>query len=111
MEINKMFNLLHLARKSGKVKFGYQETLRMIQAKKARLVLVANDISENTKKKLEKVLAGSHLELIMISSMQNISQQLSIKKTGILCVIDENFAKGISRQLGYEWRNNGDKSS
>ena len=88
----KVFNLLHMASRAGKLKVGYQEAERMISAKKAQLLLIANDLSEQSKKKLSL----DKVNYKLFSTKKEISVQLNRKETGILCVINKDFANGIA---------------
>jgi ribosomal protein L7Ae-like RNA K-turn-binding protein len=106
MDNIKVFNLLHFAKKSGTLKIGFQEVVRVVKSKKAKIVLIANDLSANTLEKMKSLRQENPSLFYHFSNMEEISQQLNIRKTGILCLTDENISKGISQLLGYEWRNN-----
>jgi ribosomal protein L7Ae-like RNA K-turn-binding protein len=96
-----VFYLLHLANKAGNLKFGFQESVRMLEAKKAKLILLAQDLSFNTQKKIEHELMKNGTKYKYFSLMNEISKEMNRKETGILCIIDENFANGIGKLLGF----------
>ena len=51
MKENKIYGLLGLARRAGKISFGTESSIDTIERRKAKLVIIANDSSDRTKKR------------------------------------------------------------
>ena len=54
MEQNKALRLLGLATRAGKIAFGTESVIDTINKKKAKLVIVAEDAADRTKKNIQK---------------------------------------------------------
>lgn len=92
-------NLLGLAYRAKKVTLGEESIIRDIQKGKAKLILIANDIGPQTKKKL---IDKSHFYQIPIRTVDDrdtISH--AVGKTGrvAIAINDEGFASKISSLL------------
>jgi len=96
---SKIFFLLHLAKKAGKLKFGMAEVERSCSYKRARLVLIAKNLSNNSRKKVEKIKEISKISFLEYSTKEKFSFEFQKRDLGILILEDINFAKGISDLL------------
>jgi ribosomal protein L7Ae-like RNA K-turn-binding protein len=92
---DKILNLLHLARKAGKLQFGFDACERSCFSSQAKLVIYASDLSPNTQKNLIKIIQANNVKSIELSTKKNFGNTFKIRETGIMIVNDSNFAKGI----------------
>ncbi|MCD4819885.1 MAG: ribosomal L7Ae/L30e/S12e/Gadd45 family protein [Candidatus Cloacimonetes bacterium] len=92
----KVFYLLHLANKAGKLRFGMGEVERSCSFNKAKLVLFAEDFSQNSRKKIEKLKIVKKVSFIEFSNKKKYGFEFHKRDLGILSIEDINFAKGIS---------------
>ncbi len=92
---NKILNLLHLARKAGKLQFGFDACERACFSSHAKLVIYASDLSQNTRKNLIKMVQTNNVKIIELGTKKNFGSAFKIRETGIMTVNDSNFAKGI----------------
>jgi ribosomal protein L7Ae-like RNA K-turn-binding protein len=92
---DKILNLLHLARKAGKLQFGFDACERSCFSSQAKLVIYASDLSPNTRKNLIKIIQANNVKSIELSTKKNFGNTFKIRETGIMIVNDSNFAKGI----------------
>lgn len=90
----KVLNLLGLAMKAGKVTSGESFSLMEVQSNRAKIVFVANDASENTKKKFLDKCNYYSVPVFFTFSKEEISQ--SIGKSRTICSISD---KGFSAKL------------
>ena len=88
-------NLLHLARKAGKLQFGFNACERSCFDSHAKLVIYASDLSHNTRKNLIEMLQTNNVKSIEFSTKKYFGNIFKIRETGIIIVNDSNFAKGI----------------
>ena len=97
VELETIVSLLHLARRAGKLIMGTAACEQSMQRHKAKLVILAEDISERTKKNIEKI--KSKAPIIFCSTKDMLGEEFDRNKLGILVVEDGNFAHGIMRRL------------
>lgn len=97
---NKALSLLSLAMKAGKVVSGEFMTEKEIKSGKAKLVIVASDASENTKKMFRNMSEYRHVEMIEFGDKESLGRAIGKEMRASLAIIDEGFAKNIMKQAG-----------
>jgi len=97
---DKIINLLHMARKAGKLKSGYDACERSCFSNNARLLICASDIAERTKNHLLNMANANNIKIIEFGSKALFGREFKIRDIGIICIEDANFAKGILRLNG-----------
>lgn len=101
-ENNKIVSILGLCKKSGNLTFGYDSCIDSINKKKSKLILVANDLSYNTKQKLYNKINIDECNLICLTnfSINDIGNILG-KSCGIISVNNTGFAEKIKSILNF----------
>lgn len=94
---NKLLNFLGLCRRAGKMKIGCDTVIESAELKNAHLVLMASDVSENTKKKVISSINGTDYEILDYTK-DELSFALG-KTCAVLSVEDEGFAKKLSELI------------
>ncbi|MGN1115060.1 MAG: L7Ae/L30e/S12e/Gadd45 family ribosomal protein [Candidatus Ornithomonoglobus sp.] len=94
--MNKVFGMLGLAKRAGKVSTGAFVCGNMIKSRKAKLVLLAGDAAPNTKKAVRNSCKYYNVKLIEISDMASLGHATGGGERAVVSVNDENFAKAIS---------------
>ena len=89
--MNKMMFALSLAKKSGKLIYGFDPVKQAVTDKTAKLVCVTSDTSEKTLKRVNQFCQGI-IEVQVISLTQFEVAQITNKLTGVFAVVDENMA-------------------
>lgn len=97
---NKIINLLHMARKAGKLKSGYDACERSCFSNNAKLLIFASDLAERTKKHLLNLASANNVKIVEFGSKPLFGREFKIRDIGIICIEDANFAKGILRLIG-----------
>ena len=90
---SKILTLLGFAAKAGKLSFGMDATVASIKAKKARLIIVAAEVSGKSQKEI-KFFAEKTPVLVLECEKQELSHAVG-KQCGILSVNDEGFKNSI----------------
>ena len=92
-------SLLGFAAKAGKLSFGTHATELAIDTEKARLILVANDISEKSIKELKFKADKKRIPVIKLENTDKttLSGRLG-KNCGIVAVNDEGFASAVLKK-------------
>lgn len=99
MENNKIYGLLGLARRAGKISFGTESSIETIEKKKAELVIVAKDCSDRTKKNFTELCKKLNVELRIAGTIEFLSQSIGQVNKAVLVVKDKNFAKEILKRI------------
>ncbi len=95
MNEKKIMNLLHLARKAGKIKTGYDACEKSCFIGNSRLMIIASDLAKKTKKSCIAFAGAYNVKVIEFSTKAEISSSFKVREIGIISVEDSNFSKGI----------------
>lgn len=92
----KKLNLLGLAMRAQKLESGQANVVQSIRSKQAKLVLIASDASENTKKTLKDKSESYQINYLIVFSKEEMS--LAIGKNRSACaLLDEGFARSFMK--------------
>ena len=95
MPNEKLSGFLGLARKAGKLVFGFDMTVEAMQKKTAELVLLSNDCSERTARNVKRIAEETGTEVLILPlTMDEIGYAVA-KRAGVLSVCDSGFSKKI----------------
>ena len=97
---DKIINLLHMARKAGKLKSGFDACERSCFTNNAKLLIHASDLAEKRKNHLLNLASANNVKIIEYGSKSLFGSVFKIRDIGIICIEDANFAKGILRSIG-----------
>ena len=92
---NKVLSLLGLATKAGKVASGEFSTEKSVKSGRGFLVLVADDASQNTKKKFQNMCDFYEVPIYFIADKEELGKFCGKEFRASLAVQDENFAKEL----------------
>ena len=92
-------SLVGLATKAGKTASGEFSTEKAVKTGKAYLVLVAEDASENTKKKFRNMCTFYEVPLYFLSDKEGLGRAMGKEFRASLAVMDESFAKAMQKEL------------
>lgn len=96
---NKTMSLVGLATKAGKTASGEFSTEKAVKTGKAYLVLVAEDASENTKKKFRNMCTFYEVPLYFLSDKEGLGRAMGKEFRASLAVMDESFAQAMQKEL------------
>ena len=99
MNQNKIYSLLGLAMKAGKVVSGEFATDKSVKTGTAMLVLVSVDASDNTKKKFRNMCEFYDVPVYFLSDKETVGKSMGKEIRASLSIQDENFAKAILNEL------------
>ena len=99
---NKVLGTLGLAMKSGNVASGEQMTEQAVRSGKAKLVIVAEDASDNTKKKFLNSCRYYHVPIAVFEEKEKLGSAIGKQFRASLAVLDQGFASSISKNLDLE---------
>lgn len=94
---NKLYGMLGIARRSRKVVMG-DTLIAAIQSGKAKVVLISNEASENTLKKIQDKCAFYHVKFSIVDDML-MNQAIGELNKKAVGVIDDGMAKKIKEYM------------
>ena len=98
MNSEKILSLLGFASKAGKLSFGTHASTFAIEAKKAKLVLAAEDISEKSVKELKFKADKQSIKVLILEGIKTADLSKRVGKScGIVAVLDSGFADAINK--------------
>lgn len=95
---NKIYNLLGLAMRARQLVTGEELVLADIKKGKCKLVIIAEDASASTTKKIEDKCKSYHIELVKLGTRYELGYAIGKATRVIIGVNNSGFAKSI-RQL------------
>lgn len=94
--MNKKFlQILGLCQRAGKLASGETSCLNAIRDASAQLIIVAENASDNTKKKFSDSASFYNRELIVIGDKFELGRAIGKEERAVLCIMDGGFAKKI----------------
>lgn len=99
---NKTMGLIGLATKAGKTAGGEFLTEREVKSGRASLVIVAEDASENTKKKFQNMCEYYKVPIRFYGDKDTLGHAMGKQFRASLAVLDEGLAKGIRKHMDTE---------
>lgn len=98
-EKNRIFGLLGLAAKAGKVQSGEFSTEKSIKSRKAKLVLISEEASENTTKMFENMCTYYKVPYFIFGGKEELGRAIGKGERASLAVQDPGFSGAIEKQL------------
>ena len=92
---DKVLSLIGLAKKAGKCKAGEFSVEAEIKAHKARLVIVALDASDNTKKHYSDMCSYRNIPIVYYSDKDTLGRCIGCEERAAAVILDDGFASGI----------------
>lgn len=98
--MDKLLNLIGLSKKAGKLEIGEEPVGAAARAKHARLLLLASDASDNTRRRaLHFGEAGACICLEIPETKEDLGRALGRTSCAMLAVTDIGFAEAIAKKL------------
>ncbi len=97
MTESKVLGLLGLSAKAGKVCFGREACIDLIQKNKIKLVVVAVDAADRTKKDIKVICDNNNTKICFYGTIENLSKAIGKSNKAIIGIKEENFAKQIEK--------------
>ena len=96
---SKALSLISLATKAGRIASGEFCTEKEVKSGGAYLVIVADDASENTKKKFQNMCEFYEVPIYFYGDKDTLGHAMGKEFRASLAVTDPGFAKGIAKHL------------
>lgn len=99
MRQDKALSMAGLAQRAGKVASGEFSTEKAVKTCKAKLVLVAADSSDNTKKMFSNMCTFYQVPIFFYSDKVSLGHAIGKEFRASLAILDEGFAKTIIKHI------------
>ena len=96
---DKVLSYLGFARKSGNLVSGTGTCTVNLAKGRVKLMILAEDISENGEKKIMKEIRKSNVKYIKYGSSDEMSRMVGEQGRSVFAVLDEGFAKAILSEI------------
>lgn len=97
--INKIYSMIGLAMKAGKIAFGSDMCIEKIKGKAASLIIIAEDTSENTKDKFIKLASLYNINIVIFGEIDLLSKSIGKLNKGVFVVLDMGFGNKILQKV------------
>lgn len=94
-----VLSLLGLATKSGNIASGEFSTEKAVKSRKAFMVIVAIDASDNTKKMFTNMCTFYEVPIFFLGSKEELGHAMGKQTRASLALLDEGFSKAIMKKL------------
>ncbi len=99
MQNNKLFSTLSLAQKAGAVASGEFATEKAVKEGRAVLVLVAEDASNNTKKKMENMTRFYDVPLYFAGNKETLGSRIGKEYRSMVAITQPGFGAALEKHL------------
>ena len=93
----KILGLIGLAARARKICFGADSVEQEIKKKKVYLIVIANDASDRTKDKFEKLSKTYKIPIIIEGEIEILSKSIGKSNKAVIGIQDSNLAKEIEK--------------
>lgn len=97
--VNKVYGLLGICAKSGKLISGTDIILEHLAKKKLSLVIVAEDASEKTIKNIKYYCEKSNVQLLVYGNIEENSKSIGKHNRAIIGILDKNLANSLQKVI------------
>ena len=95
----KIFSLLGLATKAGKLVSGEFATEKAVKSFTAKLVIVADDASDNTKKMFTNMCNFYEVPIYFLGDKNELGHAIGKEFRASLAITDEGFCRTVMKQI------------
>lgn len=78
---------------------GYNTCIHYINKNKIKLLIVAEDASENTKEKFIQLAVSKKIKYIIWGNKEQLSHSMGMENRSVIGIINDNFASAIIAEL------------
>ncbi len=98
MENNKrILGLLGLCTKAGGICFGTDACTDLIIKKKIKLLLVAKDASDRTRRNFEYICNSNGVKIYFVGTIEELSKAIGKNNKAVIGIKNKNFAEQIEK--------------
>ncbi|MDO5147023.1 MAG: ribosomal L7Ae/L30e/S12e/Gadd45 family protein [Eubacteriales bacterium] len=96
---DRTLSLLGLAAKAGKIESGELSTEKAVKKGRGRLVIVAEDASDNTKKMFRNMCKYYEVPYVEFGTKEELGHWIGRAYRASICILEEGFAKAVLKKM------------
>lgn len=96
---SKYLNIIGIAYRARQLSTGEHIVLKDIQTNRAKLVLIANDIGHQTKKKITDKCETYNVPYKIVDDRETIAKAIGKSSRVVIAILDEGFAQKVQSLL------------
>lgn len=96
---DRLYGLLGLCQRAGKLKSGEFAVEKSVKGHKSHLVIVPEDASDNTKKKFKNMTTYRSIPYFEVGTKEKLGNQLGKSERSSISIEDEGFAEAMKKLL------------
>ncbi len=96
---NKLKTMISFCKRSGNLLSGDVQVSNAMSKKKAKLIIIAEDVSENNKKNFVSKCEHHKADYLIFGQREEINELIGDYNKTVFCVIDDNFANRIKELI------------
>lgn len=97
--VNKIYGLLGICSKAGKITAGTEAVIEGVLKNQIELVIIAEDTSQKTKQKIEKICAEKKVMIKIFGTIFDNSKAIGKVNKAIIGIADKNLSKAILEKI------------
>lgn len=98
--MNKLNGMIGLSVKAGKTGFGSEQSVSFVRNGKAKLVIVACDASDRTKKLMTDKCKSYNIQIVEYGTQDELARITGKRRVSVLSVCDRGFADAMLKIYG-----------
>lgn len=96
-----ILNLISLSKKAGKNVSGEFAVEKSIKEKKAKLVIIANDASDNTRSNFKNMADYFNVPIVFFGQKEDLGRCIGKEIRASVAITDEGFAKSLIEKIAF----------
>ena len=95
----KLYGLIGLATKASKLVAGTDACIESIENKSAKLILIAQDASERTKKLFKEKCENFNIPIYEVGEIETLSKASGKTNKAVICIKENGFTESIKKVI------------
>lgn len=95
---NKLYGMLGLAKRAGKAISGTDAVINKIRSLECRFVIISNDASDGTKKRISDKCKTYDTDYIFYGNCEEIGRAIGVNNCVAVAITDDGFAKSLKEK-------------
>lgn len=96
---DRVISMLGLAERAGKISSGEFAVEKAVKEGRARLVVIASDVSDNTRKMFQNMCEYYRVPLEVYSDKKTLGHGIGKEMRASLAVLDQGFADAVRKKM------------
>lgn len=96
----KFLSMIGMCKKAGKLALGFDTSKQKVYSGEASLLITSVDLSPKTLKEVAYISGSMNVRHISFDVTMDEIAGIARKKSGVICIMDEGFAKALCKLSG-----------